>query len=29
MAGIRKKGDAFYCTFRFQGQRYYFSLAAR
>lgn len=26
MAGIRKKGDAFYCTFRFQGRRYYFAL---
>ncbi|HYV39715.1 MAG TPA: tyrosine-type recombinase/integrase [Gemmataceae bacterium] len=23
MAGIRKKGDAYYCTFRFQGRRYY------
>jgi hypothetical protein len=20
--GMRKKGDAYYCTFRFQGQRY-------
>jgi integrase len=26
MAGIRKKGDAFYCTFRFQGHRYNFAL---
>jgi hypothetical protein len=26
MAGIRKKGDAYYCTFRFQGQRYYFAI---
>ena len=26
MAGIRKKGDAYYCTFRFQGRRYYFAL---
>src|SRR5436305_8706791 len=26
MAGIRKKGDAFYCTFRFQGRRYYFTV---
>jgi integrase len=26
MAGIRKKGDAFYCTFRFQGRRYNFAL---
>ena len=26
MAGIRKKGDASYCTFRFQGRRYHFAL---
>jgi integrase len=26
MAGIRKKGDAYYCTFRYQGQRYYFTI---
>jgi hypothetical protein len=26
MAGIRKKGDAYYCTFRFQGRRYYFAV---
>ena len=26
MAGIRKKGDAYYCTFRFQGRRYYFTV---
>src|SRR5262249_28331735 len=26
MAGIRKKGNAYYCTFRFQGRRYYFSI---
>jgi integrase len=26
MAGIRKKGDAFYCTFRFQGERYNFTV---
>jgi integrase len=26
MAGIRKKGDGFHCTFRFQGKRYYFAL---
>jgi len=26
MAGIRKKGDAYYCTFRFQGRRYYFTI---
>lgn len=25
MAGVRKKGNSFYCTFRFQGQRYYFA----
>jgi integrase len=25
MAGVRKKGDAYYCTFRFQGRRYYFT----
>jgi integrase len=26
MAGIRKKGDAYYCTFRFQGRRFYFTI---
>ena len=26
MAGIRKKGDSYYCTFRFQGRRYYFAV---
>ncbi len=26
MAGIRKKGDAYYCTFRFRGRRYYFAV---
>src|SRR5262245_47858675 len=26
MAGIRKKGDSYYCTFRFQGRRYYFTV---
>jgi hypothetical protein len=26
MAGIRKKGDAYYCTFRFQGRRSYFTV---
>jgi integrase len=26
MAGIRKKGGAYYCTFRYQGQRYYFTV---
>jgi integrase len=26
MAGVRKKGDAYYCTFRFQGRRYYFTI---
>jgi hypothetical protein len=26
MAGIRKKGDAYYCTFRFHGKRYYFTV---
>jgi len=26
VAGIRKKGDAYYCTFRFQGRRYYFTV---
>ena len=26
MAGVRKKGDSYYCTFRFQGRRYYFSI---
>src|SRR4051812_47710453 len=28
MAGIRKKGDAYYCTFRFRGKRFYFALGA-
>jgi integrase len=26
MAGIRKKGDAYYCTFRFQGRRFNFTV---
>jgi len=26
MAGIRKKGDGYHCTFRFQERRYYFAL---
>lgn len=26
MSGIRKKGDAYYCTFRFQGRRHYFTV---
>jgi integrase len=26
MAGIRKKGDAYYCTFRFQAKQYYFTV---
>ncbi|HYV35775.1 MAG TPA: tyrosine-type recombinase/integrase [Gemmataceae bacterium] len=26
MAGIRKKGDAYYCTFRFQRERYNFTI---
>jgi len=26
MAGIRKKGDGYHCTFRFQGKRYYFAI---
>jgi integrase len=26
MAGIRKKGDGYHCTFRFRGKRYYFAL---
>src|SRR5262249_8606073 len=26
MAGIRKKGDGYYCTFRFQGRRFYFAV---
>ncbi|CAN5469421.1 hypothetical protein BH10PLA2_BH10PLA2_16300 [soil metagenome] len=26
MAGVRKKGDAYYCTFRFQGKRFYFAV---
>ncbi len=26
MAGIRKKGDGYHCTFRFQGKRYYFAV---
>ncbi len=25
MAGIAKKGDAYYCSFRFRGHRYYFT----
>jgi len=26
MAGIRKKGDGYHCTFRFRGRRYYFAV---
>jgi hypothetical protein len=26
MAGISKKRDRYFCTFRFQGQRYYFAI---
>src|SRR5262249_40620903 len=26
MAGVHKKGDAYYCTFRFQRRRYYFTI---
>jgi hypothetical protein len=26
MAGVRKKGEAYYCTFRFQGRRYNFTI---
>src|SRR4051812_28521909 len=26
MAGIRKKGNAYFCTVRFQGRRFYFAL---
>ena len=26
MAGVRQKGDAYYCTFRFQGKRYSFTI---
>jgi integrase len=26
MAGIRRKGDAYYCTFRFRGRRHYFTI---
>jgi hypothetical protein len=26
MAGIRKKGGVYYCTFQFQGKRYYFTI---
>jgi hypothetical protein len=25
MAGMRKKGDGWHCTFRFRGRRYYFA----
>ena len=25
MAGMRKKGEGWHCTFRFQGRRYYFA----
>jgi integrase len=28
MAGVRKKGDGWHCTFRFQGRRYYFALGS-
>ena len=26
MAGVRKKGDSYYCTFRFRGRRFYFTI---
>jgi integrase len=26
MAGVRKKGDGYYCTFRFRGRRFYFAV---
>jgi integrase len=26
MAGVRKKGNGYHCTFRFRGQRFYFAL---
>src|SRR4051794_30926414 len=26
MAGMRKKGDGWHCTFRFRGKRYYFAI---
>ena len=26
MAGVVKKGDSFYCTFRFAGKRHYFTV---
>ncbi len=26
MAGMRKKGDGYHCTFRFRGKRYYFAI---
>ena len=26
MAGIRKKGDSYYCTFRFHRRRFYFTV---
>jgi hypothetical protein len=28
MAGIRKMGDGYHCTFRFRGGRYYFAVGA-
>lgn len=28
MAGIRKKGDGWHCTFRFRGKRYYFAIGS-
>ena len=28
MAGVRKKGDGWHCTFRFQGRRYYFAVGS-
>ncbi len=26
MAGLSKKGEAYYCTFRYGGKRYYFAV---
>ena len=26
MAGVRRKGDSYYCTFRFRGRRFYFTI---
>jgi hypothetical protein len=28
MASVRKKGDAHYCTFRYHGKRYYFTVGS-